>query len=317
MVSIIRQAVVTDKGLPGLKEVNIGDIKLNEESILSIDGSSTCSGVAILNSLSSVLYTCAFVRDEKKGKDYETPVRYKVRLKRAIEEILLNNPLIKQVYYEEPFFGFPEAAKILMMLRTSVEEIIEENAPNLDYIKLVEVSNKKWKKIFLAPEPCPVGTDLEKKAVRDKLLSLVPWLEGVTQDELDAIAMGYVALWQKAAHRDGDLASKKKVKPFKFNVKFIGAENDEDLLNELSFVMHDKKCGIPESLLETLEFYELPGKGDFYSYVYNCIGTEDVLVILSFSSKHYGNIILEHQLGNLAKNYARIYAVCWRKNRKS
>lgn len=311
MKSIVRKPVMNmETGFVELKDASVDDIKLNEECILSIDGSTTCSGVSILNKQGLIMYSLAF----KRTKDGETPVQYKVRFKREIEKILLNNKCIKEVFYEEPFWGYAESAKVLMMLRTSVEELIEENSPNLSYIHLTEVSNKRWKKHFLAPDPCPSSSEKEKEAVRVKLVQMLPVLEGVTQDEMDAAAMGFVALWHLDAHKERTLESRKKAKSFAYNVKFIGADTEEDMLNELGFMLKEWK--IPEKLLDGIELYEIPGKGNFDDYVYNGIGEDDQLVVLSFSSKHHGNIILKHRIGSLASQYERIYAVCWRKTRK-
>ena len=62
--------------------------------------------------------------------------------------------------------------------------------------------------------------------------------------------------------------------------------------------------------------YNLPGKGRFEDLLYRAMGDEDKLLILAFSSGKYGNIVLSNNIGNLAKQYSTIYAVCWRKNRK-
>lgn len=313
MKSIIRQPVLNEQTMMHeFKEVDISTIRLQEECVMAIDGSTSCSGVSILNKQGLIMYSIAFIRD----RDNETPVQYKVRFKRALLDILLNNKCIKNVYYEEPFWGYAESAKVLMMLRTSVEELIAENEPNLDYLSLTEVNNKKWKKYFLAPDPCPSNSELEKEAVREKLIKLLPVMATVTQDEIDAASMGFVALWKLESHRESDLSSKKKVKAFKYNVKFIGADDISDMLEEFSYMMKDKSWKVPEFLLDNIEFFDLPGKGDFDDYVYKAIGPEDKLVILSFATKHYGNIILQHRLGNLAKNYSKIYAICWRKTRK-
>lgn len=312
MNTIVRVPVVN----PETQEVKfetgtINNVKVHEESIMSIDGSTTCSGVCILNKQGLILYSMAFIRDKKTN---ETPVQYKVRFKKQLTDIFINNPDIKQVYYEEPFWGYAESAKILMMLRTSVEEIIEENSPALNYLKLTEVSNKKWKKIFLAPDPCPSNSELEKEAVRKKLVNMLPLMAEVTQDEMDAASMGYVALWKLESHRDNELESRKKQKPFKYNIKFIGADNESDMLDEFGFSY--RNWNIPEKLIDTIEMYDLPGKGNFDDYVYKGIGDEDILLILGFKSKHYGNIILQHRIGGLAKQFDKIYAICWRKTRR-
>ena len=124
-----------------LKEIDIKDMTVNEKAIMSIDGSTTCSGVCVMDMQGMILYSIAFKRTEG-----ETPVQYKVRWKRSLLDIFTRNRSITNVFYEEPFLGYAEAAKVLMMLRTSVEELIEEESPDLAYLKLIEVSNKKWKR---------------------------------------------------------------------------------------------------------------------------------------------------------------------------
>ena len=174
MQSIIRQPVLNEQTMRHeFVNVDISQIRLNEECVMSIDGSTTCSGVSILNKQGLIMYSIAFIRDKNDG---ETPVQYKVRFKRELLNILTHNTCIKQVYYEEPYWGYAESAKILMMLRTSVEELIAENEPNLNYLTLTEVNNKKWKKYFLAPDSCPSNSELEKEAVREKLHLLHPEL---------------------------------------------------------------------------------------------------------------------------------------------
>ena len=55
--------------------------------------------------------------------DDESAVHYKVRLKRAIQELLRQNRVIKNIFYEEPFIEYVEAAYNLLMLRTFIQEI--------------------------------------------------------------------------------------------------------------------------------------------------------------------------------------------------
>lgn len=311
MEIIVRKPVINQETkFVEFTEIPLEQVKVDEPSLMSIDGSTTCSGISILNDKGYIIYSMAFKRDKEEN---ETPVQYKVKFKRKIYQILSNNPKITQVYYEEPFLGYAEAAKVLMMLRTSVEELIAEHDPDLNYLSLTEVSNKKWKKIYLAPEKCPTGTEAEKKAVRDKMVKELPLMETVTQDEIDAAAMGFVALWKTESHRQSELSSSKKVRPFQYKVEFIGANDDSGLFEELGYIFSENK--LSEEFIDTLDIYELDGKGNFDNYVYNAIGNEDKIVILKFRSKHYGNIILKYRIGNLATEYDYIYAVCWRKNR--
>ena len=46
-----------------------------------------------------------------------------------------------------------------------------------------EIPNKKWKRLFLAPDKVPVGTENEKAAVRKKLLTSLPFMEPCVLEE--------------------------------------------------------------------------------------------------------------------------------------
>lgn len=312
-MKIICRKPVMDSGTQEWKltEIDINDVLVgNCDSIMSIDGSITCTGTAILDRRGMILYLIAF----KRSSD-ETAVQYKVRWKKQLDLLFRNNRAIKEVYYEEPYLNPSRitSTKVLFMLRTSVEELIEENSPDLNYLKLTEVNNKRWKKLFLAPDKCPNDTDLEKKAVRDKLVGMLPILENSTQDEMDASALGFVAVWQAESHKE-DLKSRKAARPFQYNIRFIGTDSDDDVLDEVMYLAAQEN--IPDRVVANSAFYSLPGTGRFEDYVYKAIGEEDALVVLSFDSGKYGNIVLANNIGNLTRMYDRIHAVCWRKNRK-
>src|SRR5699024_523516 len=102
----------------------------------------------------------------------------------------------------------------------------------LNYIKHAEINNKHWKKLFLAPDKVPNGTELEKAAVRKKMLGYLPCLDKVSQDEIDAYAMGYTAILQIKSGNADDIESKKKPRKFQYNIRFIAAEDDDIMLME-------------------------------------------------------------------------------------
>lgn len=304
----IRRPDVDLNGNIVLIEVGVDDISITSEAIMSIDGSTTNTGVGILRKSDGALfYSCSFTRD----KD-ETPVQYKVRLKKEINKILFRNHNIDTVYYEEPFIGYADAAKNLLMLRTFIEELIVENEPNYDYITHKEVNNMKWKKLFLAPDKCPQGTELQKQAVRKKLIGYMPYLEIVSQDEIDAICLGFVATVQLRSGEGSDLESKKKVHPFQYNISFIGADSDDDMLTEFL----DTYSGPKTILSNGITITEIKGSSNFDKHVYQTMGSDDKVVIVKFSSNHHGNLILKHRLGHMAATYDYLYAVIWRKARK-
>ena len=292
-------------------EIPLEDIRVSEYAILAIDGSTSNSGLAIMRERDgALLYSMCATRDSSG----ETPVHYKIRLKRQVMDILRRNKYIQQIYYEEPTIANVTAVANLFMLRTFVEEMIIEYEPEFDYIKHYEINNMRWKKAFLAPDKVPSGTDNQKKAVRVKLESGLPFLNKATQDEIDAICMGYVACTNlKEGGTGEELQSKKKARAFQYNVTFIGAEDDDAMLTEF----YDVYKG-PQKLLENgLSFTEIDGKKNFDKHIYETMGAEDdKILIIKFSSKHHGNIVLQHRIGNLAAQYSYLYAIVWRKTRK-
>lgn len=294
-----------------LSRAEFGAIQLGCKCILSIDGSTDTTGIGILRELDGALVGCAsFHREKESG---ETPVQYKVRLKREVYKILHNNPnFLRDVYYEEPFIGYVQATKNLLMLRTFVEELKFEYEQEFADLKVTEINNQKWKRLFLAPDKCPPGTELQKKYVRDKLLKALPFLRDITQDEVDAISMGTTACTAMREGTETELKSKKKATPFKYNIQFLGAEDDEAIFQSLLDV-----CEAPREVMENGIFLtQLNGRGNFDNRVYEEMGSEDKLLILKFNSSKYGNVILEHRIGHLAETYPFLYALVWRKTRK-
>lgn len=291
-----------------LVEISPDKIVCANKSIISIDGSTSNTGIGILReSDGALLYSLSCSRENG-----ESPVRYKIQLKKLVEQIVKNNRNIENIYYEEPCIGYATAVSNLFMLRAFIEELKIENEPDLDYIHNVEINNMKWKSLFLAPAKCPQGTDLQKKAVRDKLQMYIPLLAGVTQDEIDAIAMGFVATTQLRNGTESALQSKKAVKAFKYEVRFIGAEEDDDMLQEFYDVYNG-----PQVLLQNgIKLSEIPSRARFDKHIYETMGQEDKILILKFPSNKQGNVILEHKIGHLAANFSYIYAIVWRKNRK-
>lgn len=306
----IKQPVQYSDGKIDLQEVNLDDVRVNAYALLSIDGSTTNSGLSIIREYDGALmYTITAKRDDSG----ETPVHYKIRLKRFVKELLLKNKNVYQVYYEEPVIHNASAVRNLFMLRSFVEELIIEEEPDFNYIKHYEVSNMRWKKEFLAPDKVPVGTENQKKAVRDKLVGFLPFLEKVTQDEIDSIAMGWVAAkFTRESNGGESLQSKTKPRPFKYNIQFIGADDDDVMISEFFDVYEG-----PKQLLEhSINFSEIDGKTKFDNYVYNKMNDEDKILIIKFSSKKHGDLILKHRVGNLSAQYDYLYAVVWRVTRK-
>lgn len=308
MITKIKRPDIKDNSYT-LAYTPLDRVQVTENAIISIDGSTSNTGLAILREKDGALfYSCSFTREKDKG---ETPVQYKVRLKRAVNEILKNNLLISKIYYEAPFIGYATAAPNLFMLRTFVEELIVENEPQFDYIYHIEVNNKKWKKIFLAPDKCPSNTELEKEAVRRKLEAYLPFVKDITQDEVDAIALGFVACTSLQNGTQDDLETK-KVRPFKYNISFIGANSDDEMCMEF----YNTYSGPKHLLDEGVCFSEIKGTSDFDKHVYKQMGQNDKVLVIKFNSDKHANLILQHKLGSLAAQFSYLYAIVWRKTRK-
>lgn len=311
MVLSIKQPVMGNNGEVILKRVELDDIRVEQYCVLSIDGSTSNSGLAIIRETDgAILYIISAKRDKA-----ETPVQYKVRLKRAVKIMLMKNKLINQVYYEEPVVANISSVKNLFMLRAFIEELIFEEEPAFDYLQYYEVANTKWKSLFLAPDKVPAGTDNQKKAVRDKLERLLPFVKSVTQDEIDAICLGYVAaqLLKNNVSAGEELKSKKKPRAFKFSCDFVGGDNDDDALMEIS-----ENFSGPKKLLEKLEVYmtDLGNRESFDKHIYEAMGDDDKILIVKFPSKYHGDVVLKYRIGMLAQQFDYIYAAVWRNSRK-
>lgn len=311
MIIKARAPYIGTDGKIVLKEIDIEKVIATEPSVIAIDGSTSNTGMAIVRKLDGALmFLLKFTRDTNGD---ESPVRYKVRFKRELTELLKRSTLSNEVYYEEPCIGYAGAVKNLYMLRSTVEEVIIENEPRLDYVKHYEVNNKRWKKLFLAPDKCPNNTEAEKKAVREKLLRYMPFMEGSTQDEIDATCFGITVATSLRQGLTGDsLESKAKPKPFKYEVEFMGADSDDEMLALLMDEYHG-----PEKILNNgIYLIDMDKRARFEPTIYKSMGQDDKLLIIKFSSDSHSNIVLEHRIGFLAAEFSYIYALVWRKYRK-
>lgn len=293
--------------------VNCGDkleaIKFSENVLMAIDGSTTCTGVAFLRTTDGAYCGSVAFTHEKT----ETAVEYKVAWKRALHQIFRQTVgLLNTVVYEEPFIGYANAAKNLLMLRTSVEELIAENKNELGYLKYFEVANGRWKKLFLAPDKVPQGTEAQKRAVKAKIMNSLNFLGGITQDEFDAIGLGFVTAKELAGGTEDKLKSKKKIRPFQYNIEFYGYNDDDGAFEAI--VQHTKA---PDSLKrEGFGFVTYDRYQRLDDMVCQTIGDSDTVQIIRLPSSKCGNISLQYKLGSLTSEYKYLYMVVWRKFRK-
>lgn len=303
-----------EDGSIGLIEAPLENFKFKDKCLLAIDGSTDNTGVAVLREDDAgICASISFKRDSKT----ETPVQYKVKLKRLIESVLMTNTDIENIFYEEPFIGYSSSVANLFMLRTFIEEIIAENEPSLNYIKFTEVSNQKWKKLFFNGEKINIQeygskSKAEKHLAKEILCRGLPFVEELTLDETDAIAMGFVARTKLADGTEKQLQSKKRVNKFQFNSEFIGADCLDIAIQEL----WDLK-NIPLIVKENgILMSDLSAREELESKIYSLMGSDDKLLMIKFESKKHGDIVLKYNIGALASNYKEIYALVWRKTRK-
>lgn len=317
MKAIVRKISYVEDTMTEVTQSDLEHILVLERSLMAIDGSSTRSGISIIGLDRKIKYVIALERGTEIN---ETSIQYKVALKRFIDSVLERNPGIGVIYYEEPFIEYIESSKVLLSLRTSVEEIIAERAPLYDYIKFIEAGNQKWKRQFLHPDKVPSGTPAQKLAVRNKIYRMYPLLntECITEDECDSLGLGLVALDHSFDNTEESLKSKKKVKPFNYNIQFIGAYDEDEMFNDLSELIKTYKIPqkLVDSFMEDPDIVELNGRGLFKNLVYENMGTDDKLLILSFNRGKYANVLLENRVTYISEDRPKVYAIIWRKSRK-
>ena len=319
------------------KFVNVenSDVKLGAGNFLiAIDGSSSRTGIAIINfDTCSLVGTLAVERDKKNNEDF---VEYKIKLKTLFKKLMDDNlSSIKYMFYEEPFIGFSSATQVLMAIAPTIREIKIENAPKFDAIEFKEVNNQKWKKIFLAPDKVPNGSDNQKVAVQQRVFKMFGSMvtteaNGVskllfTEDECDAVGLGIACLKTLKTGYDADeLLSKKKPKPFKYHIQYMTAvAEDEDEAEQIALetIMNCvSDWRIPQKVMDNGVAVEtLNGRGAFDKHVYETMGNEDKLVLLIFHGGKYVDSIIKNGRNDLCRNYADneyIMAVVWRNTRK-
>ena len=97
MIVTIRKPGLDTLGNVYLMKIKEDDLIISGDAIMAIDGSTTNTGIAILRKKDGALhYSCSCARE--KG---ETPVQYKVRLKKFVNNIIFRNRMLDTVYYEE------------------------------------------------------------------------------------------------------------------------------------------------------------------------------------------------------------------------
>lgn len=305
---------ILEKGVMNYETIQ--DLKLEKDItyILGIDASTTCTGLCVYDLSKRVpVWTIAVKRDDDEGK-----IRYKLRLKKLIETLLINNPSIRYSEYEEPFIEYVDSASDLIALSPIVEEIKIENEPNLDYLEHELVPNKRWKKALLG-DRLPSGSDLEKNAITCEIYRLYPQLVSIngqglpmhftTQDERDATGLCVA----KDKELRGEVTELKsvKVRPFKYEIEFVGGEDMDDAIE---FVEQLKS--IPRVVRSNgMAFTELKRGEKFDTKILQTMQNDDIICIIEFDTNVAGNLYVKYKLASY-KKYPKVYAIVWRSNRK-
>lgn len=315
--------IANENNVMELKDVGDCIPQFGCDITISIDGSTTITGISYIDSnTANIIGTTACYRGKDESGKEENFVKYKVQLKQFIKRLIdANINRVKYVDYEEPFIGYVESSKVLMSLRTSVPELIEENEPLYNGFVFSEINNQLWKRLWLEPIPVPSGTDNQKRAVKDKIIGIIPSMKICEQDEIDATCMGYVTTRSRLSNGGLELKRNKPSKPFKYNIAFIGVEEgghvgEEVMLDELSNTIESAK--VPKRVIENgIKIVELNGYGLFEKHVYTNMSDDDKLLILGFNNNKYINVIIENNVSWMIDNYEKIYALVWRVSRKS
>lgn len=289
----------------GYNDVN--DILVSNKAILAIDGSTSITGICLLDvNTKSLIARARVIRDEI----HESPVRYKLALKDFVYQLLVKFPNIQIISYEEPVIYHASAVKNLFMLRTFVEELIIEHEPDLNYIQHFEVANTRWKKIFLYPDKMKNKTDEDKQAVNEKVKRIYNIGGDLDLNESDAIGLGYATVEILNGEKNFELESKKKPTKFQYNIEFT-TEDEVGAIQDIEF----DKYGIPEKIIDNgIEFRELGNKDKLEDKIYTELQNADFVLVLCFDITKHGDIAMKYGLSNLDTN--EVKAIVWRKTRK-
>ena len=305
---------VIETGIINYSTVSDVLVDKNKEYILGIDASTTCTGIVIYDrELRRPVWSLAAKREDTEGK-----VRYKLKLKKLLETLLMQNPSIQYSEYEEPFIEYADSASDLLALAPTVEEIKIENEPELDYLEHELVPNKRWKKALLG-DKLPSGSSLEKKAITKEIYRLYPFLCSVnglgeilhftTQDERDAMGLCVA----KDMELRGEVRELKaiKVRPFKYEIEFVGGEDIDDAIE----YVHQLKR-IPQIVRNNgMVVTELKRGEKFDTKILETIQNDDIIAVIGFNTNVAGNLYVKYKLASY-KKYETVYAIVWRSNRK-
>lgn len=176
-----------------LNSTNINDIIVPDLSVFGdanyrmfFDQATGNSGVAIFNDDTGLLVGAGLYRKTK----IEPKDKLRIAIKNHIIKMCEDNTICG-LNHEEVFgsevYGTSED---LNQLKTIFKDIKNERYADLD---VQPENNKKWKKRLVYPDKLTrLGSDSEKRQIRDKILELYPALQAYSfkQDTFDAIGIG-------------------------------------------------------------------------------------------------------------------------------
>lgn len=286
----------------------IDNIEVKSDAIMAIDGSTSDTGLSIIDLKTKGLIARMLIsRDELS----ESPVRYKLELKKLVLSIVLNNVNIKHIAYEEPCIYHKSAIKNLFMLRSFVEEMIIENEPKLNYINHFEVANTRWKKIFLYPDKMTNNTENDKQLVNTKVKQIYSLVGDIDFNETDSIGLGYASAEIINGEKNFELLSKKKPTAFKYEIIFDNESNPEFIIEDII----DGNYKIPQKVKDNgIKIKELGNREKLETKIYEELQDEDCVLVISFNKLKHGDVVMKYNLSNLLND--NINAIVWRKTRK-
>lgn len=284
-------------------KITITDIKGNKTSeipsldtdtyILALDGSTRRSGICVMSVGGRMGFVCAA---ERGG---ESVVEYKLALKKFLDSVLRRFD-IKHAAYEEPFIGYAGDVKGLYMIATILEEIAAES---LAPLTVLGVNNKRWKKQFLGRK-LEGGRELQKKQVFEKAVSIAPGLSSCKDDETDAFGLAFYLAQSVRDDAVSAMSSQGKPRKFAYNLTLCGGRiSSEEAV---------KIAGKPYK--DGVIITDIAQKRSFDAAVYALMQGKNAVLVLYFKSGRFGDIILEHEAGELAEKHEVLSAVVTRKS---
>jgi hypothetical protein len=267
------------------------------EYVLGFDGSGSSSGICILSLCGTYGFVCRASKIGCAERHHEQVLAaYKLAVQKLLVDFIARYD-IKNAAYEEPFIGFSSSVKALYLMASVLNEIVV----GYDFeLRVIGVNNKRWKKNFVGS--VKGNSETQKRAVRDKAISLVPALEALDKRFFDGTDAFGIATYLAGCVRVGridDMKSKGKARPFGYDVTLFGGEKP---VEELAILKR----------AEEVIVMEISEKKCFNTLVFANLRRHNDALVLYFQTGVFGNIVLKYNGGALAKENAVLTAVVTR-----